>query len=291
MAAMTLRWTGATSGVVNLNTNWIDLATGAAPAGGRYPGSTADYDSVVLDVAPTTALAIYDWSALTALQSFRITPAYNTTVGLQTLKMRAVADGGQVLVDAAGAGKVELKGQATAYGEWIILSGRQVELDAKMQTLAMYGGGVLMKAGITVATTLLIGYKQSPTDVTLTIEAGATLPSSILALGGNVTCNVATTNLTISNGTWKQYGAITALITQGGILEWHTGAITAATIYGGKLDGSKDQTVRELTAATVYPAGSVDLDCGIDAIGIGAGGIAMMGGAIKLPPGMTITDV
>lgn len=280
--------------------NWIDRS-GTKYAQALYPGATAGVNDELLFLnalgsysAPSTNT---DFSAKVAFKSVTVGEAYNSTLGLvaSDFKFDMIASG-SVVIDAQAASDLYLYGSGS-YGITGLrllggpISGKKLYLDGKITDPVLLKGTAQIEATATVVNSLTAAFVSSPlTDLTLTIVKGATLPTTVTHLGGNVYNSNAITNLNSSGGTWNQLeGAITTLTGTGSTIPWTDGNITTALVYSGKLDGSGSAKVRHIGMLKVYGSASANLDPGADCIYVGSY-TQMFGGTIKWPQGQKLEE-
>lgn len=258
--------------------NWLDAA-GAAYGVARHPGSVAAvFDDVVYDTAlGGGALSTAGYDAVTAgdesLNTFRVGPLYNGTIGL-------AGAGGQVRVnvpelyiqnDAGGDFYIEGGTLGTGLEKVIVLATKatsKLYLDGHIGELFIEKGQVTLDATtiFAAAATITTRYVSAIlTDVLLTIPAGVTMPTAgiIYVFGGRVTCAEDLFEMYVYNGEWTQAGDITKLGMTGGVCIWTSGDITAAVLEGGKLDGSDSPIARVIDSVFVFRGATLDLDNGV----------------------------
>ena len=309
------RWTGATSTAWNTDSNWQD--GGGTPYGaGRYPGSVAStYDDVLFDTAVTNSVAGYDAPGAgdEVLASFRIAPAYDGSIGTWAgtvhLDIEVSHDSDDqmpdsvVNIDAENADFILLDGGGT-YGL------RRVNVTASAGGLLNFKGkigsahfqkatGIVLSdiaPACVISDSLNVGYITNPTsDVTLVIEAGVTLPSTITVTGGTITNNVGITTLYLSGGSWAQNaGDITNLYQYGtASFTWNAGNIDYAEIHGGSLNARNDSSVgRDFEVIKVYQNGTLDLQNDIANNTVTQGGyIQVFGGTLEFNYGQKLLPI
>lgn len=295
------RWAGTTDGDWKKAANWRTLA-GAAVV--NYPGDTGtQHDDVYIDTALIGgAVSPAGVSGLTEplLNYVFIGGTFDGTVGSAPAPVEIDIDGtGRgCMIEAASAGNIYLKGGgvgATDSLHSLTIRAGTVYLDGYVQQVRILKGTVSIAATTIFGTSaptasvsgLYISYITSvASDANVTIAAGAALPSYVHVNGGVTTCGAALTDLWISAGTWTQNGAVSDAINLfGGTVNWSSGTVTNAVVMGGTLDGSDSNTPRTLTAATLLPGGTINLNTQARNITLTSPGIVDLGGTITWPTG------
>jgi hypothetical protein len=265
--------------------NWVDAA-GAPYLVGRYPGSIpAVFDDVVYYTAlvpPALSTAGYDAIAAgdESLNSFRVGPDYNGTIGLPGVGGQIRVDVPELYVQNADGGDIYLEGGTLGAGlERIVVLGTKststLYLDGYLGDLWIEKGITVLDAGAIFAAdaNVVVRYVTAIlTDATLTIPAGVTMPvtGTLSAFGGRVACTEDVTELYVYNGEWTQNGDVTLLGVLGGTVIWNSGDIVVAMLQGGKLDASNSPIARVIDSVYVYRTASLDLDNGVlDSVVIG----------------------
>ena len=313
------RWRGDGAGVgtdFDDGRNWVDEDGVASYAQARYPGSILlTYDDVILDVAVTNGCATAaGYDAPTAvdemLRSFSVAPDYDKAVGQNLANpidievahdTDAQTEDCEVIIEGDNAGDIFLCGGGTDGLLRVTVnnmkSGSYLYLDEKVGTLRCMKGAVVLDAGIVIATEFTIGYINSQsTDSTVTI------PATVTANGGQITCYIDITTLYQTGGTWTQgidgsnnYGNVTTLHMSGNkpSFRWYAGDIALADVYSGKLDGSQPCAFgREFTVINVYPGGIADLSDDLQNNTVAEGGyIQYFGGEVKFGMGQKLLPI
>ncbi len=298
MANLTCRWTGLSATTPTLWTdvnNWIDVATGVAPA--HVPGNGADTDVALFDTLLATGAgspAGIDISgAAGGLSEFRVGPAFNGTIASLALPVTLKAACPLVTIEGTAAGDMYITGGGAGITLMNVLGSRMnLTIGGTVVTLNLWRGVVNLRVTATITTLLYVGYINSKTgDVVLTIPVGATLtPASYTLDGGTIYCSVAIATLNLNGATWYQIvGAVTTLNMTSGTFFWNSGTITLATLRGGSLDASMVEDARTLTGMVMYPGSTANLRCGrIGAITIGGTKITYYGGTLQLNVGQVV---
>lgn len=284
------RWRGngaGTKSAWNDGRNWVDQAGSAYPQA-RYPGSVAGVnDEVIFDTALVTGAsppAGRDCSADAKLKSFTVGEAYASDIASSGAYLQIEAT--DVVINGATAGNIYLHGIGTdgLQNLTVIDSAGTCYVKGRAEVVQLLKGTVAFADSSTIATSLDISYTSDPAnDVVLTLGSSMTLPTSITAGGGTVTCNTAVNTLRVNAGSWIQAaGDVTTLTLAGGTFIWAAGNITTAYIYTGELDGSDYQTHRRVGAVYLYPGGEFNYDDGAGTIHI-TDRIYHLGGTLDAP--------
>lgn len=295
----TFRWRGAQSTSWADGRNWVD-ANNTAYAQAQYPGydgtntANVDGDIVLLDAVPTNALAGYTVTTKGLLASFRVTSAYNTTIGTSTASplILSLQNSGTAVIDGTGAGNIFLKGGGNGISNVSIegtKSGSTLTLDGAIGACTLFAGTITIASTAVISNLLTVGCLQTPmTDVTLTINSGAALPATIITTGGRVTCNAVVQSLLHMNGSWTQAADANDINHGGGTIVWNAGDIGTLTINAGTVDASQNKTTsRSIGQATINRQGTLNLSGTGDSVSCGP--IQMNGGTIGYPTGQAIT--
>lgn len=202
---MIYRWRGTTNGSWTTSSNWVD-ETGTAYSSG-YPGSAGDYeDYVYFDAAPTTSLDGGDYSTGGVLASVEIGSAYTGSIGSESAPLVIPAQR-LIIAPAASAETIAIRG-GTKSGwtdgitDVLITQGSSVMLGGTVQHLRIMRGTVTLDSGMTIGGSIVIGQVSGSTDATVTIPYISSLPSTVTAYGGTVTCYSAIGTLRVLGGTW-----------------------------------------------------------------------------------------
>lgn len=289
------RWRGAGAGTKtawNDGRNWISEA-GSAYLEARYPGSVAGvYDDVIFDAALATgasAPAGRDCSADAELKSFVVGEAYASDIASSGTYLQIEAT--DCTINAVAGQNLYLHGIGTdgLQNLTVLDAGTHLYLKGRTEVVQILKGTVEYAASA-VITELNIGYVfDQDNDVTLTLGATMTLPTSIVCGGGNITCNTAVTTLRVNGGNWTQAtGDVTTLSVSGGTFTWAAGHITTAYIYAGALSGEDYQVHRRVGAVYLYPGGKINIDDGAGTIHV-TDRIYHMGGTLKVPGNSQLT--
>lgn len=298
MAAGNFHWRGVTS-AWNTDSNWVNDSD-VPYGGGRYPGSSAgDADTVYFDVpkgATYQDVAGGDYHAAAGdILRLCVEPAWDGVIGSSALPLTVRVKGGAgatglVSIQGTNAGDIYLRAPsdgATAHdgidtvhildckaGSKVVLTqhdhgGGWVGEFADVICLKgnLYVGDPLAVVGAHVENSLQIGYLTDMLlDSIAVIDENSTIPGTIVATGGTVTCNKAiATELKLSGGIWAQYGDIATLEMDGGIFRWYEGDITYALVRAGTLDGSIGMKTRKIANSgylIVSPGAIANLDNG-----------------------------
>jgi hypothetical protein len=272
-AAATFFWKGGTDGTWNTPGNWLN-SSGTAYTD-AYPGydvtntANVDGDAVMLDSAPTTALAGHDASASGDLAAFRVTSGYTGAIGTSgTPVIFDMTTTGNCVIDGSQAADMYISGGGTHGLVGLIVngtkSGKVLYLGGTIVNPLLKRGTVDIAATAIITTGLTISYISSVYgDVALAVNAGATLPTSVDVQGGTSTCAVAIADLRISDGQWTQTaGDITALEITRGTLIHKGGNIIAGKLAGGSLDCSQSTVARSIGDMSVDTAATLNLNNG-----------------------------
>ena len=299
-AADTFRWRGATSTAYNTPGNWIktDGTTWATHWPG-WDGSLAvivDGDTVLLDGDPTNLLAGFDASALGDLLKLHVGQLYDLTLASSGAYLQFdMQTSGQVIIDAPLSGNIFLKGAGTNKIPTLtcldLKSTSTFSVDGTVGTANLLKGTITIKATGIISTALNVSFVSGRlSDVTLTIEAGTTLPGSINAIGGTITNSNVITTLNLAGAKWTQaVGNITTAEITAGTLVWNAGNITTCNLRGGLLDGSNATVARTCTTLNQYKDGTVNANDGAKRITITTWNIYTAKPAIELTPGTVLT--
>jgi hypothetical protein len=294
----TFRWRGAQSSAWNNGLNWVDQNC-TVYAANEYPGydgsnsANVNGDTVILDAAPTNALAGYDASTRGQLASFKVTSAYNTTIGASASNplILSLQNSGTANIDGSNAGNIFLRGAGngiSGISTQGTKSGSAITLDGTIGDCTFFAGNIAIAATAVVSNSLQVSCLTTPmTDVTLTIASGATLPATVIATGGKVTCNTALQTLMHLNGSWTQTADVNELDQNGGTFVWNGGNIGTLNLNVGTVDASQAPAVtRNIGNATIGKQGTLNLS--------GTGGnvswgeIQINNGTITYPAGQII---
>ena len=275
------RWEGNGAGT---KTDWDDGRNWLDPAGAnyvqaRYPGTIPGvHDDVIYDTAlGGGALSTAGYDAVAAgdetLNRLAVGPAYNGTIG-------AAGAGGQIRINAAdiyiqsgASGDVHLEGGTLGAG----LENITVLGFTALNALYLYGhigdlfiekGAVILDAATVFAADASITTRYATAilaDVTLTIPAGVTLPTTgiIVCFGGRINCAAETVELYVYGGEWTQAADLMKLGMTGGQCIWNDGDITAAVLEGGTLNGSGSVISRVVDHIYVYRGATLNLNNGV----------------------------
>jgi hypothetical protein len=294
---MIFKWRGAGAGTKTKyadGRNWVD-ENNAAYAEAVYPGATAGVaDDVLFDAAlaagassPSTTI---NATALVALKSFRVSAAYNGTIGSTAadpdgkLKFECT----DVYIDATAAGAIYLYGSGAAAGltNVTVTNGTSVNLDGIITNLKVSKGVVVLASTTNIKTSLTIDYVSSVTaDVTMTIPAlSNSLPATVTCNGGTINNSNAITTLNLSGASWTQtLGTITTLnVSNSAAFVWIDGNITTLTGTSGAVTAT-GTNFRRLGTATVSSVFSLNLDNKVNNIVITNYIQVYSGGALTMP--------
>lgn len=279
-AAGIFRWQGNGAGTKTAfddGRNWVN-ESGTPYDQAQYPSydgalsANVDGDSIWFDTAITNSPAGIDISAKGDIGSLIVGPAFNGTIGSSGTPL--VIDTQTAImaqITGTGAGNIFLKGAGTNGIRTMIVndmkSASTLTLDGDIDNLRLMKGTVAFAATMTISTSLYISYTNNKTgDVSLTIPAGVTPPSTVYVSGGTITCSVGITTLIQSGGIWTHnLGTVGNLVISDGKFIWNAGTITASNMFGGVLDGTQSITTRTCTTLNYYK-GKMNFNTETDAI-------------------------
>jgi hypothetical protein len=296
-------WRGNGAGTktdLNDGRNWVgpDLTTSYLQA--RYPGSlTGIEDDVYVDVAVTNGCItkcdqsnVTDYAAGAEIwRSLHVSSAYNKDIGAAAKFLKAKIR--EVVIEGTAAPNIYLAGWTTGYtpglGSLSISGGANVQLAGSITDPVFLKGTIVCAASMSVLNSLTVGYVENAlTDVTLTLGAGMTLPSTINIAGGVIFNSNALASLDFAAGEWTQSaGDLTAIVQKGGTINWNAGNIGSLVQYGGIATAAGDPGAKRIGTAVVYQGASLNLDNGQNNILV-TGYIRNYGGAITTPKGYDI---
>lgn len=250
--------------------NWVNLS--GVQYTTSYPGqNSGQFDDVYLDDSLGTAAVSpsgYDMTSDYVLNSLRISKDYNGNFGTSDTYFKLKAT--DVLLDAEKAGNIYIDCIASV-ASLIVTNGSFINIKGTITSAEFYGGSVTLNSGIVINNTFQTGYKTSLTgDLTLTIPSTATIPSTVNANGGTITCNKEVSTLNINGAEWTQAATSNSTIinVNQGTLIWNTGNISTINAKSGAVISTASQSERKVSALNVYPTCSVDFDAGLPVVHI-----------------------
>lgn len=296
-AAKTFRWRGTADTNWRTPGNWVDDAGTAQTV--DFPGydgaltTNVDGDEVLFDAAATNGVAGGEQATYGALASLVISDEYDKGVGSaeSSLGLVMAEEASPVIIDAAHAGAIYLTstdGTAGLGSVRVTASKGTTTLDGTLPKVAICKGKVVLAATASISA-LSVAYMEQPaTDATVTIAAGATLPSLISVAGGQITNNATVSTVIQAGGTWTHSAAsaVQMLILSGGTFNWDRGDLGSADVYAGTLDASRTLEPRAATLIRLYRQGRLRTSNAQTA----GWTIETYGGSIEFTPGQRLVQ-
>lgn len=242
-------WTGATSGDINVAGNWVGGVPGNAdraffPAAGVTNAPNASMAALV----DTVTLIHYGRGA-----------TYNIGASGNALKVSATD------IVVLGSGAFWYDGDVASTNILCDMDpGGTANITGPITNVRILRGTITLAAGLGATTVLEVGYHSlRPSDVNVTVVAGAGTTSSYRQWGGTVTASHAMTNVRLFSGTLNKDTTVTTMLLEqyGGRFNWRSsGTMTTATIYGGVFDSEGFGAAHTLTNGFWYPGAKVIRD-------------------------------